>query len=303
VAGDVDRAIAAVAARQHRIVTHDQLLGLGLHPSGIKRRVAAGRLHREHRGVYAVGTPASTSLERASAAVLACGPGALLSELHALALWGFIKHWPSGPIEVTVPGDRRPKGIKVHRSATLTRKDRAKHRGIWVTTPARALLDAAPRLTFKARSRAVNEALRSGHFSKAKLAEAAASSHPNARLLQPFVTHNGNPTRSGVEDDFVLFCKRFGHPEPLTDFLVAGREADAYFPEEKLIVELDSWEYHSDRYSFENDRVRDANALVEGIGTLRITPERLNTHAEKESERLGRILKARRADRRRSEAA
>ncbi len=118
-----DRLIAEIAVTQHRNVTHAQLRAAGLGSKAITYRVATGRLHREYWGVYSVGAPAATPLERACAAVLACGEGAALSHGSAMALWGFWRRWYA-PLEVTVTSAYpRHAGITVHRSATLTPDD------------------------------------------------------------------------------------------------------------------------------------------------------------------------------------
>jgi predicted transcriptional regulator of viral defense system len=85
----VDGAIARLAERQHGVVARAQLLEIGLGGAAIDKRAARGRLHRLHRGVYAVGHPVLTARGRWMAAVLACGPGAVLSHLSAAALHGF----------------------------------------------------------------------------------------------------------------------------------------------------------------------------------------------------------------------
>jgi very-short-patch-repair endonuclease len=46
---------------------------------------------------------------------------------------------------------------------------------------------------------------------------------------------------------------------------------DAYWPARKLVVELDSWEFHSTRAAFERDRERDAELHLHGVTTLRFT--------------------------------
>jgi very-short-patch-repair endonuclease len=103
------------------------------------------------------------------------------------------------------------------------------------------------------------------------------------------------PTRSEFEDAFVPFCERFGLPEPQLNTTVAGYEVDAYFKQERLIVELDGWDFHNDRKAFEDDRDRDATMLALGIATVRITWERLKGEPEKEAVRLLRIIEMRRA--------
>src|SRR5918996_4736448 len=83
----LDAAVAQLAARQHGCVALAQVRELGLSSTGVRSRVAAGKLHRLHRGVYAVGHPALPPRGLWMAAVLACGPGAVLSHRSAAALW------------------------------------------------------------------------------------------------------------------------------------------------------------------------------------------------------------------------
>ncbi|HEY5429646.1 MAG TPA: type IV toxin-antitoxin system AbiEi family antitoxin domain-containing protein, partial [Solirubrobacteraceae bacterium] len=97
----VDAEIARLAVRQHGNVTRAQLRAVGLSDNAIFHRVGVGRLHRIHRGVFSVGRPARTGLERAAAAVLAGGSDAALSHRGALLLWGFEQRWPA-TFDVTV---------------------------------------------------------------------------------------------------------------------------------------------------------------------------------------------------------
>lgn len=289
-------AIVALARRQHRNVTRAQLLALGLSSDAIKRRVSHGWMHREHLGVYAVGTPANTPVEHAAAAVLACGDGAALSHGSALALWGLAKRWPIQP-HVTVRRDRRPRGIAVHLASSLTRADLRTHLGIRVTSVARALLDCAPTLTSKALTRAVNDALRSPYLTHAQLTDVCRRlrNHPGTGRLVPFVQTPAGPTRSEFEDAFLGFCERFGLPRPLVNTVVCGYEVDAFFAAERVIVELDGWDFHNSRTSFEGDRDRDADTLAARIVTVRITWERLTERPDQEARRLSLILSQRRA--------
>jgi hypothetical protein len=280
--------IARLAARQHGNVTRAQLLDLGVGEKAIQYRLRNGLLHQEHRGVYSVGRPARTALERAAAAVLACGPDAALSHQSALALWGLLI-WP-WRMDVTTPIDRRPPKLAAHRSRTLIRADIRTHHGIRVTTPARALLDCAPSLTRL--TRAVNDALRSPYMTLAQLADVVARNptHAGAKPLLPFVASTTGLTRSDLEDLFLAFCKRYGLPVPLINTIVCGYEVDALFAAQRVIVELDSWDFHRDRQAFENDRNRDADLLAAGFVVIRITWERLITRPADEAARLQQIL-------------
>ena len=286
--------VAAIAQGQQSNVTRQQLLDLGMGPGAIKHRVRSGLLYPSYPGVYSVGKPATTPLERAAAAVLAGGPHAILSHASAMTLWGFWKRWDE-PFEVTlIRGDRRPKGISTHRSKTLRPRDVTTQLDIPVTSPARTLYDMAPRLTAKARTRAVNDALHTPYLHQSHLEELL-DRHPNGHLMERFVTTRSGPSRSDWEDAFPAFCDRHDLPEPLMNVLFLGYIRDAYFPDYRLIVELDSWEYHKDRAAFESDRDRDADTLAADHATVRITWERMHATPAKEAARLHAIISHRRA--------
>jgi len=292
IATKIPNEVVALARRQHRNVTRAQLLALGLSSEGIDRRLRGRLLHREHLGVYAVGTPATTPIEKAAAAVLACGDQAALSYGSALALWGFARRWPDPP-HITAPTDRRPSKVVVHTAKTLTRADVRVHMGVRTTTLARALLDSARDTPI---TRAVNDALRSPFLTKSQLADVCARNpnHPGTTLLIPFLDLTSGPTRSEFEDAFPDFCRTFDLPVPTMNVIVCGYEVDAYFPEHGVIVELDGWAFHRDRATFESDRNRDADTLAAGLVTVRITWVRMTTNPQHEADRLRAILARRR---------
>ncbi|MBV8940351.1 MAG: type IV toxin-antitoxin system AbiEi family antitoxin domain-containing protein [Solirubrobacterales bacterium] len=286
--------MAQRASKHYGNLTRRDLLDLGLSDGGIAYRTRIGRLHRVYRGVYAVGRRALTPLERASAAVLACGPGAALSHSSAMALWGYWKRWDE-PFEVTVPGDRRTPGITVHRSMTLHRRDLTTQLGIRVSTPARTVFDLAPRQSDKAIKRTVNTALHSPWLHESELNELVTRlCHlPPARRIAPLLGLDGTPPRAQWEDEFPVFCHSHGLPDPAMGTQIDGYIVDALFPDQKVIVELDSWEFHKSRIAFETDRERDAETLAGGFVTVRITWERLERRPHEEAARLRNILTGR----------
>ena len=144
------------------MVSRAELLAAGLGQGGIEHRVRCGRLHLVHRGVYAVGHSKLTRLGAWRAAVLAGGPGAVLSHRSAAVLWELARGG-AGRISVTVPtasGRRRRQGIRIHRAATLAAEETTARDGIPVTTVARTLLDFAATNRSEDLARAVNEAER-----------------------------------------------------------------------------------------------------------------------------------------------
>src|SRR5690349_7590090 len=229
----VEAAIALIAGRQHGYITRAQLLAIGLGVGAIKYRVELGRLIPVYAGVYAVGYVRRTPEARACAAVLACGEKAALSHGSAASLWGFAKHWDE-PFEVTAPSIRIRNGIKVHRSRTLGRRDITRQLGIRVTSPARTVLDNAPRLTGKRLSRFVNDALRTPYLHVADLADVLNRNpnHPGTKRVLPFVR---KPTNSPLEDDFLEFAQQYGLPTPTTNTYLLDYEIDVFYPRERVI--------------------------------------------------------------------
>jgi hypothetical protein len=286
-----EAAIAAVARRQNGYVTRRQLIDLGLGRHAIQYRIRAGRLITVYAGVYAVGHLPTLPIDRAAGAVLACGPAAVLSHGSAMTLWGVWKRWDV-PFEVTASWDFRRRGIRVHEARSLLRKDARKHLGIRVTSPARTLLDIAPRLTDKRLTRAVNNLFISNYLRIDQLAELLGRSngHAAAARLKSFVEHPTGPTRSDFEDAFRAFAARFGLPPAECNARFTGYEVDALFRAQRVIVELDSWGFHGNRTAFESDRDRDADTLAAGAKTVRITWDRLLHSSAREAERLRKIL-------------
>jgi very-short-patch-repair endonuclease len=197
---------------------------------------------------------ASLSREgRSLAAVKACGAAAVLSHHSAAQLWDLLPRY-SGPIHVTVPHTRKPhpgQGIAVHRSRTLTDSDIVRRNRIPVTTPARTLSDLKGALSREQWEAAVDRARGRG-FPVTDLVDEA-------------------PTRSALERRFLRLCRRHRIRAPRVNVRVGPFLVDFLWEECRLIVEVDGYEFHSDRSSFEADRARDAELTVLGYQVLRFT--------------------------------
>ncbi len=290
----VDKKIAALAGRQRGHVKRIQLLALGLGPEAIRYRVKSGRLIPVHAGVYAVGHIPALPQDRVYGALLACGPRAVLSHGSEATLYGIYRRWDT-PFEVMVATKRRRRGIRIHR-AKLARRDTRMHTGLRVTSPARTVLDMAPRLTDKQLKRAFN-VLRLEHGLRTEDVRDVVDrfpGHPGARRLRSLAAIRRGPVRSRLELKFFDFCRRYGFPEPLLNVQINGREVDAFFETERVIVEVDGYDVHSGPVSFEGDRDRDAEMLALDLPTIRITEERMDGAPTREAERLHTILANRR---------
>jgi len=268
--GDVmsaDAAVAALAARQHSVVTGEQLAAAGLGQHAIARRVRDGRLRRMHRGIY-LAAPLPAPLTPEMAAVLACGDSAVLSHESAAALWG-LRPRPDGDVDVTVAGRRvRPRrGIRIHSARELAA---ARRHGIPVTTPARTLLDLAAHLPQRELDRAVEEAQLKRLVTRSALAQCR-SGHRGAKALEAALRYEPALTRSEAEARLLGLIRAAHLPAPLTNVRVGRYEVDLLWPAEGLAVEVDGYAYHSSRQAFERDRLRDAELQAAGLRVMRVT--------------------------------
>jgi very-short-patch-repair endonuclease len=236
------------------VVTVAQLLASGLTESGIRRRVTAGRLHRIHRGVYAVGHAGLSPKGRWKGATLACGPGAALSHRSAAELWGLLEH-ANGLIHVTVPvagGRAKRGGLRIHRLPSLTRSTTTLRDGIPVTRPARTLTDLRGMVPPGDLRRAVRQAEVRGL-------------PIDSFLLVP------DRTTSELERIFLQLCRRHRLPRPEVNVRIGSDLVDFLWRERRLIVETDGYRYHRGAIAFEDDHARDNRLMALGYDVLRFT--------------------------------
>jgi very-short-patch-repair endonuclease len=293
--------IVALAGRQHGVVTLGQLAALGLGKRAVHHRVVAGRLHRVHRGVYAVGHRVLPVDGRRIAAVLACGEGAVLSHRSAGAAWG-LRDTARARLEVTTPrrGRRSPAGIELHETRALAAEDVTTLRGIPITSVARTLVDLAGVLGPDPLERAVNQAevlrlLDVGAVLEAL--ERVPARRGSGRLRAILATPSPGVTRSRLEECFLALLRRSDLPPATFNAAVATPlttyHPDAMWPRERVIAELDSVGVHHTRRAFERDRRRDAALAAEGYVVVRITDARLKREPEPVLDELRRVLRLR----------
>lgn len=249
--------VAAKASTQHGRITTRQLRAAGIDAQRTRRWVVEGRLHRLHRGVYAVGHDAPSVLGDYMAAVLACAGGSALSHLANAHVLRLVRGDPPPP-EVTVPtlnGLRRP-GIVVHRVSSLHRLDLSEFEGIPVTTAPRTLLDLAPRLTPAKLARACHEAWVHHRTPPARIEECILRNptKPGAAKLRAAL--GSDATLSALEDGFIELLRRHRLPMPRTNVDRRGDKVDCHWPELGLTVELLSYRFHASRQAFETDVAR-----------------------------------------------
>jgi very-short-patch-repair endonuclease len=293
-----DLEIARIATGQYGLVALEQLRALGISADVAYQRAVAGRLHRVHEGVYAVGHSLLTPEGRWMAAVLACGPGAVLSHRSAAALWG-IGEFGHGRVDVTAPNrrGRHPSGIEAHRNGSLSGGDSIRVRGIPCTTVERTLLDLAAVIPIWQLRKALAEAevrriidlsaLRAllrrsrGRRGVARLRLILDELHPETRR-----------TRSDLERMFLSMCSKAGLPTPEVNVSlhVSGRrlKPDFLWRDAGLIVEADSRRFHDTDSAFQHDRQREQLLQLAGWRVSRCTWEQV----EREPQRLAQTIQA-----------
>ena len=236
-----------------------------------------------HEGVYSLGHASISEQGRMIAAVLACGEGAVLSHRSAAELWG-LRASSSAAIDVTAIGrsrHHRP-GIAVHRPRRFDPEDRAVRRGIPVTALPRTLLDLAEVVSRRELRRAIEQADVIGLFdlrAMEKLLERSRGRHgvrplrlELGRLRETMLTQF---TRSELERDLLRLCRRELLPTPSMNLSIQGLEVDAVWPNARLAVEVDGFQYHRTAAAFEDDRRRDETLQLAGYRVLRFTYRRL----------------------------
>jgi hypothetical protein len=278
-----------------------QLRGvLGYSHSSVERAVQRGSLHRLHQGVYAVGHRDLSLYGKCLAAVLGCGPGALLSHWSAAWLWGVLSTSPI-PIHVTTPIPRRSRpGLRIHRSRTLTDEDRASREGIPTTSVPRTALDLASRIRRRSLDRLLQgaEELRLVDLPEFEAVLTRNRGHRGAGPLQRALAVYGPApfTRSGLERRFLELVAAAGLPRPATGFNEAGYELDVYWPDLRFAVELGVFETHGSRLSFEEDSVRHEDLKLVGVELIRVTGLRLGREPDRVLERVATLLERRRRE-------
>lgn len=291
-----ERAIQELAARQNGVVSLPQLKALGLGGSGVRDRVAAGKLQRLHRGVYAIGLAAPSAKGRYMAAVLACGPGAALSHRSAGALLG-LRPSHRTAIDVIAPGraGKQRAGIDVHRATGLEPRDIAPIDGIPCTTVARTLLDLAETIDRTALEKAVEQAEKLRIFDLAAVVDVLnrAGKRRGATALRAVLrTYTPEPafTRSDLEKRFLALCAEAGLPRPSVNNFSDGFEIDFVWPDRRLMVEVDSYRHHGTRAAFERDRRRDQDLTAAGWRVVRFTWRQVIDEPERVVARLHSLL-------------
>lgn len=273
---------AAIAQRQGRSVTIEQLRACGLTGNRVTRAVRAGHVARVHPRVYVLGPARLTPDEARWAAYLAGGPGALVSHNSARALLG-IRPWTGAP-HITTPSRHRPlRGAFVH-TGRVSREHMTSRSGMRLTGIARTLADCAPLTPLDALIGDVETAIDKDLITFSGLADAIRTlrgHHGLARLSAALGDIADDPGEGRSHSEMERLFARLAAQLPGLPPYVRNRRLtlpdgrtvvpDAYFPDARAWIELDSRTWHQQRRAMDADRRRDQRAMSLGYLPYRLT--------------------------------
>lgn len=212
------------------------------------------------------------------AAVLACGPGAVLSHFSAGHLWGLCGSY--GPVEVLRRSggawEEGHRGVRLHQTRRLEPYEVTLEQGIPAAVIERVLLDVAARTDSKRLERIFVQAYKSDRLSWSRLGRILTRGRGckgigRLRRIAAEVNPQALDTRSVSEVDFLALCRGANLPTPAVNVLVQGHLVDFLWPAQKVIVETDSWGHHGDPPTFEKDRQTDVDLVAAGYDVHRAT--------------------------------
>lgn len=303
----VDAKVHERARRAHGLVTRETVLGCGGDDHLITRRRDAGRWLRAQPGVYLVGLGPPTWLQALHAACLAVGPGAAVSHRAAAILWG-LDGVAGGIVEVTIPFTTTVvlEGAVVHRSRRPPERDASERNGVPVTSVERTLLDLGRYVGPTGVEIALESALRQRLTTTTRVFDHLASPHsrgrPGAGRLRRVLSMRepGRVAGSAAEVRLIRCLREHGLPAPVRQHPVKLRNGavavvDLAWPDRKLAVEWDGYDFHSGRRAFAADLDRQ-NALFDvGWDLRRYTGDAVRRQPERIVATLARLLCAKTA--------
>jgi len=233
------------------------------------------------------------------AAVLASGPGALLSHHTAAALWG-IRGSSGGAIHVTVPHkSTSTKRIRRHFSI-VPPDERTVEEGIPVTSVHRTIFDLAAAASADEVAAMIKEAEYLNRWDRLSLPDllkrypGKGGSRKIRSALQRITEEPPCRQRSKLKERFAPFLRRHSLSLPrFNDWILLGSKryrVDCHWPQLRLIVELDGWEGHSTRSAFQDDRARDRALHAAGYSVIHLTWAQLDSEPTEVAADLRRLL-------------
>jgi hypothetical protein len=295
--------LARSADEQLGVVSLDQVTDAGIGPRAAQHRAVAGRMHRLHRGVYALGHRSIGRHGELLAATIACGEGSVISHGSAAALWGLRDRWPHLiDVTVTCEAGRKLDGIRPRRCRYPTPEEVTVHELVPCTTPARTIVDLAGMVGLDPLRRLVERAAVLKLLDMPSL-DAALSQASGRRgipalraVLEDWRTDDGKTpdVRSLFEARLLPLIVATGLPRPRCNEvkLLEGRrfKLDFLWEEQRLVVETDGEGSHRTPVAFQRDRLRDQILIAAGYRVPRVTWHHVVRETDATVERICRML-------------
>ena len=270
-----DREVARIAARQHTIVSAEQLYARGISKRAIEYRLVSKRLRIVYRGVYTVAPGDLPLLALEQAALLASGERSFISHRSAAFVWGLCKA-PPARVEVSVVGRScvSREDIRVHRLQSIDRREIRRHEGLWVSSPARVCLEVAA--TSPSDVVGLIDAGLGNRRLKQRDLRAVVSRHRGDRGVARLAAILGDEsamtiTRSDAEKAMLKLIRDAHLPLPEVNVRLGPYKPDFLWREQRLIVELDSYGFHGGPGAFQTDREKDLFYRDARFDVLRFT--------------------------------
>lgn len=280
--------IAAIAGRQHGLITTAQLVGAGLSRSGVRRRLQNGSLHTVRRGVHSMSSGPMSREAEWLAPLLSLGDDAVVGYFGAIILLGHWK-WPlAGNLDVITRCLHRHSmtDVCVHHSAGLLRRDWTRRERIRITSLPRTLLDLGERLSAWRLTNVMHEAARRNALPVKRINDVADRNRGRAAvtvLRHALRLHLAGSagTMSDLEDQFLALVMAAGLPEPLVNHRYTRPDGtsirpDLWWPEHALVAEVDG-SPHGRFATKIDDKHRDNDFASDGIHVVRAVPDQFGS--------------------------
>ncbi len=274
----MERLITTLAEWQHGLFTIGQARAAGFSRSAIRHQLSTGRWEVTAAGVYRLVGTARCWEQRLNALVLASGPVAAASHRSAAALLGIPGFERAGIVEVVTPRPRRHRDphALAHRWRVLPPHHLTEVERIVTTRVARTLVDLAGVLHPARTERAVDNCLAARTATigalRAVFIDLARPGRKGIGVMRRILDERSTgyvPPASELEACFLAILARYDLPQPERQLDVGDAEGwigrvDFAYPEVKLLIELDSYRFHSSKLDQEADAARDRRLRVAG---------------------------------------
>jgi hypothetical protein len=280
------RASRKLLERQRGVISRSQALAMGVTPSGVRHRLqSGGRWRTLLPGVYLTVTGQPTGQQREMAALLYAGPVSAITGPSALLSWG-MTGLQARHVDVLVPHGSRSASrqfVRIRRTRRMPAQI-AYDQAIGYALPARAVADTVRDLTDLREVRAIVAGAVQQRICTSELLAAELPARPVAgtAVLRAVLAEVAAGIRSGPEADLRHLIIGAGLPMPLFNctLRLGGAffaQPDVYWPEHGVVVEVDSWQWHSEPEAWAQTLRRHNRLEAAGLRVLHFSPRQIRT--------------------------